>query len=585
MLSVSGTHTHKPNFKQMITSPISKALQIIPIYPPVQSYFKLNVFWLPQVVDLKEFKVVISFIMEFNSFLLFLGTILVLGYLFVKKKFSYWADRGVPSVPPVFPFGNLAGVAFSVTLGQRMKELYFTLKKTKSVIGGSYSFTNPSCLVLDLDLLRNIFVKDFQYFINRGMYVNEKGDPLTAHLFSIAGEKWKNMRTKLSPTFTSGKMKMMHATFLNVAKQFKDHLMPMAEKGSEVEIKELLSQFTTDVIGNVAFGLEMNSMKDEDSDFRRFGKKVFMPTPFNFFRRILVLAFPKLALRLNVTFIDRDVSSFFLTTIRETIDYREKNHVERNDFLQLLMQIKNTGKLDGETVDLGTITFEELAAQTFVFFLAGFETSSSTMTFACYEFALNQELQDKAREEVRQVLERHNGVLNYEAALEMTFLDQVIQGEFLEQRFKIFPNIFIFLLPETLRKYPIVAVLRRQCDKDYQIPNTDLVIEKGVIVAIPVLGIHHDPEIYPDPERFDPDRFTKEAIAARHPYAYLPFGKGPRDCIGMRFGMMQTRVGLATLLNSYRLHPSENTPIPITYAPSSPVLSPSTGMFLRIEKV
>lgn len=139
--------------------------------------------------------------------------------------------------------------------------------------------------------------------------------------------------------------------------------------------------------------------------------------------------------------------------------------------------------------------------------------------------------------------------------------------------------------PETLRKYPIVGLLRRECDKAYAVPNTGIVLEKGMIVGIPVMGIHHDPEIYPDPEKFKPERFTKEAIAARHPYAWLPFGKGPRDCIGMRFGMMQTRIGLATLLHNFKLSPSEKTLIPMKFQPSGPVLSPAGGMFLRIEEV
>lgn len=64
--------------------------------------------------------------------------------------------------------------------------------------------------------------------------------------------------------------------------------------------------------------------------------------------------------------------------------------------------------------------------------------------------------------------------------------------------------------PETLRKYPIVALLRRECEKAYKVPNTDIVLEKGMIVSVPVMGIHHDPEIYPDPEKFKPERFTRE---------------------------------------------------------------------------
>lgn len=371
--------------------------------------------------------------MYLNSLLLLFGTIVVLVYLYIRRVYSYWSDRGVPTVPPTFPFGNLSGVSKTISLGERTRDIYQTLKKqSKSVIAGTYFFVAPNAMILDLDLLRNIFVKDFQYFMNRGVFVNEKSDPLTAHLFAIAGEKWKNMRTKLSPTFTSGKMKMMHATFLGVAEQFKDHLRPMAEKGMEVEIKELLAQFTTDVIGNVAFGLECNSMKDAGSEFRKYGRMIFETTSLDFVRRLFLFTFPKLGIMLNLKMIKPEVSDFFMESIRKTVEYREKNGVQRNDFLQLLMQMKNTGRLEDDSgeaiVETGKLTFEELAAQTFVFFIAGFETSSSTMTFASYELALDQELQDRAREEVRQVMERHGGVMSYEAAMEMTLMEQIIQG-------------------------------------------------------------------------------------------------------------------------------------------------------------
>lgn len=88
----------------------------------------------------------------------------------------------------------------------------------------------------------------------------------------------------------------------------------------------------------------------------------------------------------------------------------------------------------------------------------------------------------------------------------------------------------IFL--ETLRKYPPLPVLSRECTKAYKMPDSDLVIEKGTLVFVPILAIHNDPEYYPNPEKFEPDRFDSNNKTNIQPYAWLPFGEGPRICIG-----------------------------------------------------
>lgn len=138
-------------------------------------------------------------------------------------------------------------------------------------------------------------------------------------------------------------------------------------------------------------------------------------------------------------------------------------------------------------------------------------------------------------------------------------------------------------ISETLRKYPVADTLMRSVTIPYKVPNTDIYLEKGTMVLVPSIGFHYDPEIFPQPEKFDPDRFTKENVAARHPYAWLPFGHGPRNCVGLRFGMMQTRLGIATILNNFRVTPSQKTMIPLKYDPAGQLLSPLGGMYLNIE--
>lgn len=120
---------------------------------------------------------------------------------------------------------------------------------------------------------------------------------------------------------------------------------------------------------------------------------------------------------------------------------------------------------------------------------------------------------------------------------------------------------------------------------DYKIPDTDLVIEKDTLTFIPVYSIHHAPSLYANPDKFDPERFTEENKQDRHPMAYLPFGEGPRNCIGLRFGLMQTRIGLIRLMQNFKFSPASKTMIPLEFLPRAPLLCPAEDMWLRVEKV
>ena len=127
--------------------------------------------------------------------------------------------------------------------------------------------------------------------------------------------------------------------------------------------------------------------------------------------------------------------------------------------------------------------------------------------------------------------------------------------------------------------------LTRSCTKDYLVEGTDYVIRKGQMVFIPARVIQNDPDIYPNPSKYDPDRFTPEEDSKRSPYAFLPFGQGPRNCIGLRFGIMQAKIGLAMLLNNYKFEPCSRSVNPIEFANNVFILTPKDGVYLKVTKV
>ncbi|GFU65374.1 cytochrome P450 9e2 [Trichonephila clavipes] len=235
----------------------------------------------------------------------------------------------------------------------------------------------------------------------------------------------------------------------------------------------------------------------------------------------------------------------------------------RNDFLQLLMdtakEVSDEEKWeDNDKGDIATnyeeqneaqqmfkttsnkkLSMDELIAQCVVFFLAGYETTASTLSFATYMLALNQDIQNKLRAEVDHTLAENNGELTYQAINNMKYLDNVIS--------------------ETLRLFPPAIRLERVADANYKLESMDITIPKGMAINIPVYCMHRDPKYYPSPEIFDPDRFTAEERAKRDPYTYLPFGAGPRNCIGMRFALMEIKICLSHVIAKFKIKRSPLT--------------------------
>lgn len=192
--------------------------------------------------------------MDLYNFLFLLSVIahvFGLAYYFIQRRYAYWERLNVPFIKPRFPFGNIKGLNRTIHLSKLFQRLYNELKgQSQFGFGGIYFFMKPAVLATNLDFVRSVLIKDFNYFVSRGVYYNEKDDPLSGHLFSLDGDKWRTLRSKLTPTFTSGKMKFMFPTILSVADEFKATIDSMIhETNADLELKEILARFTTDIIG------------------------------------------------------------------------------------------------------------------------------------------------------------------------------------------------------------------------------------------------------------------------------------------------------------------------------------------------
>ncbi|KAM4734352.1 thromboxane-A synthase [Anableps anableps] len=521
----------------------------------------------------------------FGLFLIFLGLL----YWYSVYPFSVLARCGIKHPKPVPFFGNI--FYFREGFFRPLTELI----KTHGRVCGYYLGRRPVVVVADPDMLRSVMVRDFTSFPNR-MQFRFATKPMTDCLLMLRNEQWKRVRSILTPSFSAAKMKEMVPLINTAADALMKNLKVHADSGQAFDIQRCFGCFTMDVIASVAFGTQVDSQNNPDDPFVHHAQMFFS---FSFFRPIMLffIAFPNIMAPI-ARFIPnkrRDqMNSFFISTIQKIIKQREEQppSQRRRDFLQLMLDAR-TGK---ETVSLEhfdtanhsddldqrrqdqengspqpqesparrphrkMMTEDEIVGQAFVFLLAGYETSSNTLAFTCYLLAVNPECQRQVQEEVDDFFTRHDSP-DYSNVQELKYLDMVVC--------------------EALRLYPPGFRFAREIDHDCEVNGQ--VLPKGATLEIPAGFLHYDPEHWPEPGRFIPERFTPEAKASRHPFVYLPFGAGPRNCVGMRLAQLEIRMALVHLFHRFSIEACSETKVPLDLKSSS-TLGPKDGIYVKITQ-
>ncbi|KAJ8718428.1 hypothetical protein PYW08_002665 [Mythimna loreyi] len=487
-------------------------------------------------------------------------TVLVYAlYRYFTRTFDYWKSRNVAGPEPTVFFGNLKESALrKKNIGIVMQEIYDSFPNEKVV--GVYRMTTPCLLIRDLDILKHIFIKDFEVFADRGVEFSKQG--LGKNLFHADGETWRALRNRFTPIFTSGKLRSMYYLMQAGANQFLDYITTECQSKQEFEVHSLLQTYTLSTISTCAFGVNFNSLSDKLEALKLVDKFISEPS----YANELDMMYPGLLKSLNLSIIPTSTQIFFKMLVDDLIAQRNGKPSGRHDFMDLILELRELGEINnakyGNSAATVEITDDIIAAQAFVFYVAGYETSATTMAYLMYQLALNPAIQNKLTAEIDEVIKAHNGEVTYDTIKDMKYMNKVFD--------------------ETLRMYSISEPLLRKATKDYKVPGTDLVIEKNTTVLISPRGIQYDEKYYPKPEVFNPDRFDAEEVAKRHPCAYLPFGIGPRNCIGMRFARLQSQLCIAMMLSKFRVEPSKNTNFNLQVDPDRFIIGPYGGIHLNI---
>jgi cytochrome P450 family 6 len=244
-------------------------------------------------------------------------------------------------------------------LCELIKRNYDKLKHNSAF--GIFLFFKKVIVITEPEVVKEILVKNFENFHSHGFDMDEKIDPLITNVFFVKGQQWKDMRSKLSPIFTSGRMKMMFPIVASKADRMIEFLESQIGFEGSIEIKDVLMSYSAESIISVAFGIETNVHGNPKDPFKKAMLDITDPPLLQNIKNLLVLIMPKFAKMFNLALDSKDTIKFFTETVKNNLEYRQKNNFERNDFFQLIMNVMKTEGL----------SFNELIGNCFMFLFVG----------------------------------------------------------------------------------------------------------------------------------------------------------------------------------------------------------------------
>nr|ALX81393.1 cytochrome P450 [Liposcelis entomophila] len=383
-------------------------------------------------------------------------------------------------------------------------------------------------------------------------------------LINATGSRWRAHRKIITPTFHFKILQEFLDVFNRNGLIMCEKLAAHAGKGP-IDVFPYLNLLALDNICETAMGINMNIQKNSETTYVKAVKTMCKIISMRMFK---VWLMPDLLFKMSKYYkMQQDALKILHGTTEKVIKQRRQELREKKDgnkkteddfyerkklgFLDLLIQSEEGSKL----------TDREVREQVDTFMFAGHDTISSALSFSLYCLAHNPELQEKAYQEQLSIFGDSDRLPTFADIQEMKYLEKVVK--------------------EAQRLFPSIPLIGRLISEDLELPGGYLV-PKGAEIILLTWGLHRDPRVWKNPEQFDPENFSPDAIQVRNPYSYVPFSAGSRNCIGQKYAMLELKATVAKVLRKFKILPSPYEKDQIELAAEVVMIS-TTGINLCIE--
>ncbi|KAG8226957.1 hypothetical protein J437_LFUL009508 [Ladona fulva] len=368
---------------------------------------------------------------------------------------------------------------------------------------------------------------------------------LGSGLLTSKGQKWFSHRKILTPAFHFKILEKFVPIFVERSKKLAQQLEVETTTGGPFNVVPYISQCTLEVICESAMGIKLDK---NDTRLQEYFKAIKSLGNILYYRATRPWLIMNWLFALTPTaFTQRKCLKVLHSFTDMVIKEKKREYLERRSNKELMTEETKPQKkkirafldlLVELSLEENLLTDLEIREEVDTFMFEGHDTTSMAISWTLFALANNPDIQEEVREEVDLHMNRLNDIDDDDSEVSMVKMFNEMQ--LLERCIK-----------ESLRIYPSVPFITRTLTEDLKMG--EYLIPEETKIHLHIRNIHHNPSIFPQPDKFDPDRFLPEAVRARHPYAYVPFSAGPRNCIGQRFAMLEMKAVISAIVHRYRI--------------------------------